>query len=272
MHICVSKLTNIGWDNGLAPNRHQIIIWTNAGILLIGLVETYFSEILNEIDAFSFKKMHLKMRSVKWWPFCLGLNVCKNRCIWDNPKLHRTRTHQTTPRTINNREQISSGVLELVDDNFIDAFHYIWTHLQAIPSCYIRWHSTQRYASLWYSELIGWNELIPWWRNQMEIVSTLLALFAENSPVTGEFPARRPVTRSFDVFFDLSLNKRLSKQSWGWWFETISCSLWRHSNAGGKAPLLFLAAYQKNISPPAVADCQIVPVAPSFIHYQRYLY
>ena len=48
-----------------------------------------------------------------------------------------------------------------------------------------------------------------------------------DSQVTGEFPAQRPVTRSFDVFFDLHLNKRLSKQSWGWWFETLSCSLWR---------------------------------------------
>ena len=46
----------------------------------------------------------------------------------------------------------------------------------------------------------------------------------------GEFPTQRPVTRSFDVLFDLRLNKRLSKQSWGWWFETLSCSLWRHCN------------------------------------------
>ena len=46
----------------------------------------------------------------------------------------------------------------------------------------------------------------------------------------GEFPTQRPVTRSFDVYFDLRLNKRLSKQSWGWWFETLLCSLWRHRN------------------------------------------
>ena len=65
----------------------------------------------------------------------------------------------------------------------------------------------------------------------METFSALLALCAGNSPVTGEFPAQRPVTRSFDIFFDLPLNKRLSKQSWGWWFETPSCSLWRHGNA-----------------------------------------
>ena len=46
----------------------------------------------------------------------------------------------------------------------------------------------------------------------------------------GEFPAQRPVTRNFDVFFDLRLNKRLSKQPWGWWFETLSRPLWRHCN------------------------------------------
>ena len=46
----------------------------------------------------------------------------------------------------------------------------------------------------------------------------------------GEFPTQRPVTRSFDVFFDLRLNKRLSKHSCGWWFETLSWSLWRHHN------------------------------------------
>ena len=64
----------------------------------------------------------------------------------------------------------------------------------------------------------------------METFSALLALCAGNSPVTGEFPAQRPVMRSFDVFFDLCLNKWLGKQSWGWWFETPSCSLWRHCN------------------------------------------
>ena len=58
------------------------------------------------------------------------------------------------------------------------------------------------------------------------------------SPVSGEFPAQRPVTRSFDVFFDLYLNKRLSKQSWGWWFETPSRPLWRHFN--GKTCLSYV--------------------------------
>ena len=69
------------------------------------------------------------------------------------------------------------------------------------------------------------------WRHQMETFSALLVLCAGNSPVTGEFPAQRPVTRSFDIFFDLCLNKRFSKLSWGWGFEMPSCSLWCHCNA-----------------------------------------
>ena len=72
----------------------------------------------------------------------------------------------------------------------------------------------------------------PWWRHQMETFSALLALCAGNSPVTGEFPAQSPVTRSFDVFFDLRLNKRLSrsKQWWGLRFQTLSHPLWRQCN------------------------------------------
>ena len=69
-----------------------------------------------------------------------------------------------------------------------------------------------------------------WWRHQMETFSALLAICAGNSPVHGEFPAQRSVTRGFDVFFDLRLNKLLSKQSRGWWFETLSRPLWRHRN------------------------------------------
>ena len=76
-----------------------------------------------------------------------------------------------------------------------------------------------------------------WWRHQMETFSALLAICAGNSPVHGEFPTQRPVTRSFDVYFDLRPNKWLSKQSWGWWFETLSCSLWRHRNDYSMSPL-----------------------------------
>ena len=64
----------------------------------------------------------------------------------------------------------------------------------------------------------------------METFCALLALCAGNSLVTGEFPSQRPVMRSFDATFDLCRNKRLSKQSLGWWFETPSRSLSRHCN------------------------------------------
>ena len=74
-HICVGKLTIIGSDNGLSPGRRQAIIWFNAGILLIGPWGTNFSEILIANQAFSFKKMHLKISSAKWRPFSLGLNM-----------------------------------------------------------------------------------------------------------------------------------------------------------------------------------------------------
>ena len=78
---------------------------------------------------------------------------------------------------------------------------------------------------------------LAWWRHEMETFSALLALCAGNSPVTGEFPTQRPETQSFDIFLDLRLNKPLSKQSWGWWFETPSRSLWRHSNVFSLGPL-----------------------------------
>ena len=80
-HICVGKLTIVASDNGLSPGRREAIIWTNAGILLIGPLGTNFNEILITIHTFSVKKMHLKMSSAKWRPFCLGLNVYKSMII-----------------------------------------------------------------------------------------------------------------------------------------------------------------------------------------------
>ena len=64
----------------------------------------------------------------------------------------------------------------------------------------------------------------------METFSVLLVICAGNSPVTGEFPAQKPVTRSFDVFCDLRMNARLNNQSWAWCFETPTHPLWRRSN------------------------------------------
>ena len=76
-HICVGKLTIIGSDDDLSPERRQAIIWTNAGILLIRPLGTNFSEILMEIQTFSLKKIRMKMSSVKCCSFLLGLNVLR---------------------------------------------------------------------------------------------------------------------------------------------------------------------------------------------------
>ena len=92
-----------------------------------------------------------------------------------------------------------------------------------------------------YQSLLDGDGWLSWWRHQMEIFSALLAICAGNSPVTGEFPTQRLVTRSFDVYFDLRPNERLSKQSWGWWFETLSRSLWRHRNDS----ILYVLVYCK---------------------------
>ena len=83
-HICISKLTSMGSDNGLSAGRHQAIIWTNAEILLIGHFGTNFNEILIEIDTFSSKEMHLKMPSGKWQPFCVCLNLLTH---WGQDKM-----------------------------------------------------------------------------------------------------------------------------------------------------------------------------------------
>ena len=80
------------------------------------------------------------------------------------------------------------------------------------------------------SSMENWSWLKCMMTSSNGIFFALLALCAQNSPVTGEFPSQRPVTRSFDVFFHLCQNKRLSKQSWGRWFETPPRWLWSNCN------------------------------------------
>ena len=107
MHICVSNLTIIGSDNGLSPDQRQVIIWTNADKLSIGLQETKFNEILIEIYTFSFKKMHLKMPSGKWQPSCLSLNVLRTVVMTQNS------VYQISPR---NKIVVTLHINGLVQD------------------------------------------------------------------------------------------------------------------------------------------------------------
>ena len=92
-----------------------------------------------------------------------------------------------------------------------------------------------------FEVLCSWNHT-TWWRHRMETFSALLAICVGNSPVSVEFPAQRPVTRSFRVFFDLRPNERLSKHSWGGWLETPSSPLWRHSDTLRKTSCNLLRA------------------------------
>ena len=78
-HICISKIIIIGSDNGLSLDRHQAIICTDGGILIIGPLGINFCKISIAISTFSFKKMHLKMSSAKWRLFSLGLNELSDR-------------------------------------------------------------------------------------------------------------------------------------------------------------------------------------------------
>ena len=103
----------------------------------------------------------------------------------------------------------------------------------------------------------------------METFSALLVLCAGNSPVTGEFPAQRPVTRNFDVFLYCALNKRLSKQSRGWWFETPSHSLLRHCTVLVIFLLINLQKFKAIRIPNTVtADTWWFPIMRIFIGYQ----
>ena len=97
--------------------------------------------------------------------------------------------------------------------SFFQAFHPV------IRIMKIKFHTTvQRHRRSLYTSLIGWlidsipiKYLKSWWRHQMETFSALLAIYAGNLPVTGEFPSQRPVTRSFGVFLDLLLiNNRVN--------------------------------------------------------------
>ena len=119
-HICVGNPTIIGSDNGLSPGRRQAITWTDVGILLIGPIGTNFSEMLIEIHIFSLKKIHLKMSSGKWRPFCLGLNGLTN---YRTEK--RTRTENGVVKINFSRMRLSLAKPCYSDDELL-RFHWYW--------------------------------------------------------------------------------------------------------------------------------------------------
>ena len=89
-------------------------------------------------------------------------------------------------------------------------------------------HKKSWWRKRWWQQIRN----MTWWRHQIKTFFRVIGPLCGEFTGPVEFPAQRSVTRSFDVFFDLRLNKRLSKQPWGWWFETPSWSLWRQCNNG----------------------------------------
>ena len=124
-----------------------------------------------------------------------------------------------------------------MDKQLIDSLKFLdmklWTNTIDI-GCFVPCLSSNRWPK-------------PWWHHQMETFSMLLALCEGNLLVTGGFPSHRPVMWSFNVFFDLHLNKRLSKQLRWWWVEMPMHSLWCPCNELELNGALWHACYEFKI-------------------------
>ena len=136
-HICVFNLTIISSDNGLSPGRRQAIIRANAGILLIGPLGINFSGILFGIQAFSFKKMHVKMSSAKWRPFCLGLNVLNLLCArWLVTHEHRPACSRKISKPIDQALTLINPFLKEISTSFLYYNKWFWFMRNQIMSLY----------------------------------------------------------------------------------------------------------------------------------------
>ena len=187
-HICVSKPTIIGSDNGVSPGRRQAIIWTNDGILLIGPLGTNFSEILIEIYTFSFNKMHLKMSSGKWRPFCLGLNVLNERAV---------------------EQKVELQVIWRSSSHIVGAYKYTQTYTQT--------KSKQHHITM-TSQWVGWrlksplslrivySTVYPGADQRKTPKPCVTGLYAGNSPGPVNSPHKRPVTRKLFLFDDVIMS------------------------------------------------------------------
>ena len=180
-YICVSKLNIIGSDNGLSPCWCQTVIWKSAEIVLISPSGTNFCEMLIAIHTFSFKTK--KMLFAKWQPFCRSLNVLIE--IYMKPYLCYVNisfwivTILLLPETV--------GVLAVIAS---------WIMCQLTWSALYCYRQNELMTGLWGYRLSSHDDVIKW-KNFPHYWPFCMG----NSLVTSEFPAQRPVTQSFDVFF-----------------------------------------------------------------------
>ena len=204
----------IGSGNGLSPVRRQANTSTNDDLLSIGPSGTMFSEIFIKIKTFSLTKLHWKMSSAKVAAI-LSQPQCVKVGLWGpdidgilpkGPYLP-CLAWQIGPFWQDTLDMGCCVVNSVSDVCFV---------------CILAVCSTLCGMVLAYVIMIISSN-----GNIFHVTGHLCG----NSLVTGEFPAQRPEMRSCcDVFFDLHLNKWLSKQSWVWWFDTPSSPLWHHCN------------------------------------------
>ena len=122
----------------------------------------------------------------------------------------------------------------------------MWFGNHVLQSSIIKTHSIVSQMSIKDTTSTAWSMMTSSNGNIYRVTGHLCG--ESNSPVPGEFPAQRPVTRSFDVFFDIRLNKRLGKKSRGCWLETPSYPLWRHRNVSVSGVRSFRSIFYISIS------------------------
>ena len=227
MKIKVTRLPNIlgGWVTRLFRSSHLPPAEKNASAPWGGLGWRWLTIIVWQVNYVQYLLACQKLQ--RSTPY----NIAKNGFPWKRVFRRRHLGRRVTAVTclrwptvytyVYPKQSQGVNIIELVVDHqcdYIDVSETVPPPISCV-STQTRW-------------VPGWRPFIwiSWWRHQMETLSALLAICAGNSPVHGEFPAQRPVTRSLDAFFDLRLNKRLGKHWWGWWFETLSRPLWRHRN------------------------------------------
>ena len=184
---------------------------------------------------------------------------CNVICLW----FHEASVSGTVDDTSSNISLVESFLGNLCfDSKMTIPCHMNWIFItESSFISFIRRHSKVTIfaeINVVWEDLSSWKNISrdfmaclgfsSWRRHEMETFSALLALCAGNSPVPGEFPIQRPVTQSFNVFYDLHLNKRLSKQSWGWWFETLSRPFWRHCYANACPWFSFISFRRRHMS------------------------
>ena len=145
-------------------------------------------------------------------------------------------------------------------------FDFWWLHNLFVTSAAVEHACYGEFILITIQYLIFVYWWFSCWRHQMEIFPALLAICAGNSPVCGEFPAQRPATRSFDVFFGLCLNKRLSKQSRGWWFETLYRPLWRHCNVHMMSIIRIILRHESEIEHGCLISSTYIFIMQLLIH------